>query len=342
MLFDDKHQRVDLRGDSPIAKDYQEKMKELDKYKFPLRLKTRFNKRINPTGEREPYQSTIALFTGYINYPDGTTEKVRYSRTNPKIKNGKYEYDEGSGEVVTDSMLITDKEKDKAYFMLYLCPVVKRKMLVLENKKEEAEKTLRAGASMAAVWYYLTDPDSIIFNDEKTIRTIATSFGVSNADSERISLQEVKLSLIRHIERGEASGDANVNVEAFKKATSLPEFTKKRADVYRAIDNEILRFDESKMRYEVKFGGAYTKLIDVTSRDMSSPEDALIRIMDSNAEIKDLFYRAVGNPDAGLKADDVRNMTTTELKSRCKQADIPTFGKKNEVLQSELIEKLGL
>ena len=55
MLFDDNGVRIDLRGNHPIAKDFQEKLPEIKKYQFPLQFKTRFQNRINPTGEREPF-----------------------------------------------------------------------------------------------------------------------------------------------------------------------------------------------------------------------------------------------------------------------------------------------
>jgi hypothetical protein len=343
MLFDDAGVRIDLRGDHPIAKDYQSKLKELRTYQYPLRFKTRFHNRINPTGEREPFQSTVALFTGYVDLPDGTREKVRYSRTTPqRKKSGALDYTEGSGEVVTHNMVITDKEMDKAYFMMYLCPTVKRKMLVLENKKQEASEALKAGSKMAAVYFYLTDPDSPIFSDEQRIRTIAMSLGVANAESEKVSVEEVKMTLIKHIEKGEAAKDESVNVDAFKKATTMPEFYKKRAQVFRAIDNNVLRFNNAKMCYEVKYGDDFVKLIDVTARDVKHPEDALIRLMDANPNVQEMFLKVVDEEPAVITKEMIEEMGMNDLRTLCNKHDVPHFGKKKELIIGELIDKMGL
>lgn len=343
MIFDDAGVRIDLRGDHPIAKDYQAKLKELKEYNFPLRFKTRFHNRINPTGEREPFQSTVALYTGYVDLPDGTREKVRYSKTNPrKTRTGNLDYDEGSGDVVKHSMIVTDKEMDKAYFMMYVCPSVKRKMIVLENKKQEASDELKAGSRMAAVYFYLTDPDSPIYSDEKRIRDIALSLGVANADNQSVSIEEVKVTLIKHIERGEAARDEMVNVEAFKKATTMPEYYKKRAQVFRAIDNKLLRFNNARLSYEVKYGDEYVKLIDVTARDVKHPEDALIRLMNTNQSVKEMFDKVVCEEEVTITKDIVEGMSMNDLRTLCAKHDIPSVGRKKELIIAELIEAMGL
>lgn len=343
MLFDDSGVRIDLTSDHPIAKDFRAKQEELKKYQFPLRFKTRFHNRINVTGEREPFQSTVALFTGYLDVPNGTREKVRYSRTNPRKKaNGKMEYDEGSGEVVKHNMVVGSNEMDKAYFMMYLCPSVQRKMITLENKRQEASEALQAGSKMAAVYFYLTDPDSPIFADEKKIRTIAMSLGVSNAENPRVSIEEVKVTLIKHIEQGETSKDESVNVDAFKKATTMTDFYKKRAEIFRAMDNEVLRFDNKRLCYEVKYGDEYVKLIDVTARDIKHPEDALIRILDTNPTVKEMFSKVVATEMVEMTKERIEKMGMEDLRTLCNEHNIPHFGKKKELIIGTLIEKLGL
>lgn len=351
MLFDDKGIRIDLRGDSPIAKDFRSKLLDMKRYKFPLRFRTSFKRRINQTGEREPFQSTVALYKGYFYHEDGTTEKIRYSRTNPSIRNKNLEYVEGSGDVVVDSMLVREDEMDKAYYMLYICPNVKRRMLVLEDKQEEARKAIEAASGMAAVWYYLNDPESPLVGNDEKIRLIALSLGIMNAENPFVSIEEVKWSLANHIQKGEANGDTNVNVNAFKEATSLPEYYKKRARIYRAIDSKILIFDESKMRFRVKYGDEYVKLMDITARDIDSPEDALLRVMDNNLDVKDLFDRALdkdGQPRGGVNSskeldsmETLMSLSMGALHSKAKEYEIPSFGKKREVIISEILECQG-
>ena len=215
-------------------------------------------------------------------------------------------------------------------------------MLTLENKRQEATDALKAGSKMAAVYFYLTDPDSPIFNDEQKIRTIAMSLGVTNAESKKVSIEEVKMTLIKHIERGEASSNESVNVDAFKKATTMPEFYKKRAEIFRALDNDVLRFNNAKMCYEVKYGDDYVKLIDVTARDVRNPEDALIRLMDANPQVKEMFRKVSESEPTLITKEMVESMGMNDLRALCTKHDVPHFGKKKEMIIGELIDKMGL
>lgn len=343
MLFDDRGQRIDLKGNSSIAQHYREKVKELQNYKFPLLFKTRFSERVNVTGEREPSQSINVLFEGYVNLPDGSREKIRYSNGYPIAqRSGRFEYPEKSGDLILDSLIVGKGEMDKAYFLMYICPTVRTGGLKLENKQAEAESRLEAGSRMAVLWYTLTDEDSPLYPDEDRVRKIALSLGVSNALDSTISLAEVKASLIRHVEQGEVANSPHVNVEAFKKAMSLPAYYRTRGKVYQAIEDDILRFDNAHMKYSVKFGDNYVNLVNITAGEIDSPEDALVRILDSNEDVRSMFDRACGGEDEGITKEDIMKMGMSELHTKCKESDIPSFGKKKDVVQGLLIEKLGL
>ena len=340
MLFDSNGVKVDLESNHPIAKDYQSKLSEIREYKFPLRFKTKFSRRINPTGEPEPEQGIRVLHSGQLELKNGTAEKVTYSKTMPRMRAGRLDF--ATGEFVTNALLVTEKELDKAYFMLYICPVIKKGYLKLENKKEEAKKELEAGSKMAFVYYYLADPDNPFYHDEKKIRQVALSLGVVNAESPSISVEEVKQTLVTHIKKGEAANSQYVNVAAFKEAVQLPEHYQRRASIYRAVENKTLYYDGSAFRWMVKMGDGYVKLMDVTSKDTNSPEDGLLRLMDSNDKVRELFDKATKGEPVPVSKEQVMDMKRPELNDVCKENGIPYVGKKNEDLVKDIIEHLGL
>jgi len=80
MLFE-QNKVIDLGNKNnphPVAQDYFEKIQEIKKYKFPLRI-LGYPVKYNVNGEKEPPQTTIALYEGDFVSKDGVKTKVVYS-----------------------------------------------------------------------------------------------------------------------------------------------------------------------------------------------------------------------------------------------------------------------
>lgn len=349
MLFRENGTAIDLSEGSrdPIALDFHERSKEiLTKYKFPIRLKTRFGDRYSVNGVKEPSQGTVALFKGKFHHDTGVSETVRYSRSYPtRSSTGKMRYEEGPGEFVQDSMLLSKAEMDKVYFMLHLNPNVKRKMLTVENKQEEAEAILSASGRMAVVNFMLNDEMGDLYADDKRVREMALAFSVPRAEDKQYSLPEVKLALYRALERGEAENDPMVNVKLFRESIGKPDSYKKRAEIQRATDNGILAWNMLRYRVDIKVGETVQKLMDIPTDEWVMKEEVLRRYLDANMEAKELFHKATGESGAWSSGKLTKEMVDAmsdfyEIKSHCNAFGIPTTAKSKELLKEELKERL--
>jgi len=353
MLFiNNEHISLDSKNtNNPYAKEILAKFEEIRRdYTFPIRIKTRFGTRINKTGAKEPTQSIVALFEGDYYTETGVKVRMRYSKTFPKkTASGRIDYVEGSGEIVERHMVISDKEMDKAYYMLYVCPIVKKGLLKVENKQKEAASHLKNLSRMAVVNYFLTDEESELFHDHDRIRTIALSFGVPKADDKKLSIEEVKLRLIENIAKGENSNDPIINIKAFREATNLPVLVQRRATIQKAVDKGVLKFDTNKWRWVLKVGDVDRAILEVNVQDYGVKEDLLVRHFISNDDHRSLFDKAMGQEGAfagkaKLTAEEIDAMGMPELKTRCAEAKLPYMGAglTKDVLQNNLKEHYGV
>lgn len=350
MLFE-QNKVIDLSNKNnphPVAQDYFEKIKEIKKYKFPLRI-LGYQTKYNVNGEKEPPQTTIALYEGDFISKDGVKTKVVYSEQYPTQKaNGRFEYlPDGKGKVMSTHMLIREDELDKAYYMLYICPNVKRGILRLENKQEEAKQYLAARSKMAVIHYFLMDDSSDLSTDEDRVREIALNFGISKADDKKVSLYEIKKALVLALETGEANNDPVVNVKAFREAVNIPDKVKKRALIQRAVDNKLLIFDRAKFEWKIAVDGEARKVLDVPI-DATSKEDLLVKYYNSNQSARELFEKVMGEDvswDGEEKFDpatiDILDMSA--LKRQCKKVGIEFMGagRNAEALKKDLKEHYG-
>ena len=350
MLFkNDEPMRLDdMEVKDTIVIAIRKEMEEIrDTYKFPIRIKTKYGTRINPTGHKEPNQSIVALLEGNYMLPNGGKVRIRYSKMNPrKMSNGRIEYVEGSGEVIERNMVIGSDDLDKAWFMLKVCPVVKKGMMKVEDKQKEAKAKLDSLGNMAVVNYLLADKASELASDHERVRTLALSFGVANADDTRkLSIEEVKVRLITNIAKGEASKDPIINVKNFKESITIPLETQKRAIVQQAIDKEILYFNHTKYYWAIKLSGLERKLLDVDGQSFGRKEDILVKHLLVNDDARELFDKAMGRyaAFAGKKdftAEEIDSMSMADVRSRCQEVNIPAFGKgrTEDILKKELKE----
>lgn len=349
MLFiNNEHIPLDDPSTSnPYAKEILKKFEQMKQdYNFPIRIKTRFGTRHNKTGAKEPYQSIVAPFEGDYVTPTGVKTRLRYSKSYPTKKaSGRMDYVEGRGEVVERYMVIQDTEMDKAYYMLYVCPIVKKGMLKVENKQKEAAAELKALSKMAAINYMLNDEDSELYHDENRIRTIAAAFGVTKADDKKVSLDEVKLRLIKAITVGESGNDPLINIKAFKEAVKMPKDIKLRARIQQAIDRELLMFDMRKYRWNFIIDKMHKPIMDVNVSDFEIKEELLARHLLGNLDDKSLFDRLLGeDSNPSYTVEDIDKLDMGELRSMCQDRGIPIIGAgiTKEVLRKNLKESLGL
>lgn len=324
------------------VKEYLDAVKEIHKtYKFPIVFKDRFGFRINATGAPEPTAPiSIPLSANVIR--NGVPEFWRYSPTFPvggKITKKRIK--------VNGKISVKANEVELAFFLLYKCPFVKDGTLIVVNKQKEAESKIAARSRMISTRYLLYDEESLVYNAEETLRTVALAFGVRNAGDKEISLAEIKLALESVIENAEMSGDNERNEKAFKRAIEMDSIIKQRAIIQEAVDKDMIEFRHEINQWVMKNdkGQVTEKLCVVSPQEINRKEERLADWLRTHPFYKEAIEGLLGKENAFgegavLSEEFIKEAKRPDLMAQCKKYDINPIGKSNEEIKKLLLEKI--
>jgi hypothetical protein len=145
---------------------------------------------------------------------------VRYSRSAPQRSNdGKMITYPGARLLVYDKMILTEREKDLAWYMLEATEFIEKEgvhnpaaFLKIHDPKKEVKEKISKLKRDALVDSYLLRDDSLLFNDE-SLTAIADRFGI---ELDGKNPKEINAYILRDaIVKGEESRNSDINIDLF-------------------------------------------------------------------------------------------------------------------------------
>lgn len=328
----------------PYVLEYEAAVKEIrSKFKFPIQIKDKFGKRINPTGANEPDKVMAIPLTANIISKNGSPEFWRYA---PGYPQGKDMKPSKTRLIVKRGMFIQANEMELAFFMLYKSEQVKNGTLQVVDRQKDAKKKIAARSKMISTRYLLYDEKSPAYAANETLREVALAFGVSHATNEDYSIEEIKIALENVIEQAEMNGDTERDERAFKNALDLDEMVQKRAAVQRAVDQKIIEFKYPQWILIDKDGRKQDNLCTVSTQDLDRKEEVLVNYLKRNVYYRDLIEETTNQEGIFSKKEElskemVSTMKRPELMAWCKKKNLKNYATiKDEQMRQMLMEAL--
>ena len=245
MLFKD-NERVDLaKGESPEAKDYQEKKKWVRKnIGFPVFFKVTdgyVSPQEKKDGTIEYYMPSIALpNVSHFRTEDGV-EEWRWCPIMPRKKNGEYEYPREYKRTWYDKKVLKldEKDMDRIYYLLYKCPEFKR-YYTLDDAKVKASELVADKIREAKITGVFYGENSILLKDEKKLREIARAWNISNV--EKKSRDQMLSELETTVREQDIKGIRSI--DDFIENTQVNHYVEVGALIQKAEDMKLIKFDD--------------------------------------------------------------------------------------------------
>jgi hypothetical protein len=331
MLFKN-HQKVKL-SEEPLYLKVKEEFEGFLKGKKNIVFRTHDKPIINPTGYTE-YDRTQTIPTQITskNAEGDDNDFWVYCEKPPKIlQNGEKEYDT-TPIFITRELTVDTADKDKVFFLMFLCTAAKNGRIFVVNELKEADQRATEMAKNSRIVFMLMDDLSPV--QEPTMRRIAQAFGVSNVD--KMTKAQVALRLKDIIEIADKTFDTFRNSDAFIKAIDMDESTNTRALVQEAIDAGKIKFDEveSVWYYANEEGIRIKKIIQVDLGDA----------MSSIKRTNELFKHFTATPDRKnellrLLKYQVDEIEFDKVDYGVLKKWLPTVGESGKGTHDELIER---
>jgi len=261
MLFKDG-QKIDVKGDSPEAKDFQEKKKWVkDNIGFPVVFKANksfISPQIRIDGGREKVEHNFATWyipnIAFVKTSDGT-EEWRWSPVIPKKKDGEYQWPRQyrNSAYTKPVFALNENEFDRIYFLMFKSEKFKR-IYSVDDVKIEANKVVEQKIKEAKIYNTFYGENSILLKDEERLREIARAWNLQKV--ERLTKQQILQQLETAVREQDRRGIKSI--DEFIEDTQLNEYTEVGALIQRAEDNEVIKFDDKvSMWYYLGLDGSY-------------------------------------------------------------------------------------
>lgn len=336
--------QLDVNAKTVEAEHYRElKRRILEEYEWPIIIKTRKRPTINPTGIQEPPQ-TISLPASSMYEVDNSMREWRVVESHPTIVKGIQVFPGGNRINISDTAVFnreTPSDVDKAIFLMFISQhgVSYSNMIYHEDRKAEAKKYVQSKAQMSAVNYYLYDDDSPL--DEESIRTLALSLGISKADDEKFSIDQVKMEIENTISRGEQTGDRYMNYKAFKEHVNLGDHVIMLANIQRLYDNNVVMFDDVHCDFWLmdEEGKKMERFYKISSQDIYRKDKLLMQWLKVNPVYQETLYSRLGikNTEKEKPTEEyLAGLDWNTLRFIAKKRKIPSYGKDRKLLEKEI------
>lgn len=337
----------------------------------PVIFKTTRPIRFNESGMVEPYPEEWIPYTATIGGEHGS-ETWTYSPTQPRKIKDELKFSQRGRIMKNAWVLDKNKDKDFIFFFCEISPFVKKKRIVLEDKRVEARKSIDKVLSDTEVRFMIYSDYSPISvkstGSEDTLRMLAAAWGVTNAHSKEYSIDEIKVALAGQVEKGQANyNSTNRGFKEFLEEAQASELYELRANIQKAIDFGILLYDAE--NFEWRLAHAKSPLCSLTSEDIDAPANGLYKFLKTRSDKVDIIINLLGRRAYGRSAESIVeidnpaedeeerfsdneithqkkliNFDTMEYKdiqSMAAEMGIKSFGVKKNVLVLKIKEKLG-
>jgi hypothetical protein len=284
VYFEDKLLRAKEDGDE-LEQMYYEGLKEIEqefkKKGGVIVLRREHEEKKDTTGTNSMPAPPIALPVTVPMYVDSLGAiNVRYSKSSPqKTNDGKTIIYPSSRLFVYENLILTERDKDLAWFMLKATSFIEKDnvfnpsafLKIDDPVKEVAEKASKL-KRIAQVDAHLLYEDSVLFN-KQSIQAIADRFGIDAKEGEPIEI--TAYSIREAVVNGEKSRNSDINIELFldfagKMKNKLEKNSKKKGE---AKDDEKKASEDKADPVELEYG-KYTeeylnKLVPVDRNEIS-------------------------------------------------------------------------
>lgn len=224
IYFEDKLVRPKKDGDEievMVYEGYQRVEQMFKEKKGVIVLDRDFVEKKDTTGQNSMPAPPIALPMSVPLYLDSLGAiNIRYSKSAPQRTNdGKSVIYPSARLLVYDKMILTEREKDLAYFMLEATEFIEKKdnynpsafLKINDPELEVADKVSKLKRN-ALVDAYLLREDSVLFN-EKSLQAIADRFGiVLETDSKEVNAYMLREAIVKG---DEPPRNSDVNIDKF-------------------------------------------------------------------------------------------------------------------------------
>lgn len=337
---------LDVNSDTPEAREYRNLRKRItEEYEWPISIKTRRGQLINITGVKD-HDKVISIPNKTLYECEGVTREWTYTPSHPVNVKGIQTFPESRINIKGAMLLNRNShiDVDKAIYLMFISEhgVSYSNKIYYEDRKKEAQKYVQSKASMSAVNYYLYDEDSPL--TEQDIRTIAMSLGISKADDEKFSLDEVKMQLETAIVNGEKTGDKSINYQAFKEHVKGGENVIFLANIQKMFDENVVLFDDVHCDFWIldESGKKLDRFFKISTQDIYRKEKLLMAWLRSNPTYLETVEKRIGvsslDIETRLTKEELDKMNWNTLRFTAKKMNVNTYGKERKEVIKEILE----
>lgn len=334
---------LDASASGKLNEEYRELRKrflESGEFEWPIRILSRRGRKVNPTGMREPEKFIHIPTVSTVDDNEGSHE-WRYTKARPPLVKGVPKFDE---RVTLGHEIVIDKaDVDLAIFLILKSQhCVRTGQYYVKDRKKEADDYAKKKAMLSGVGFILYDDSSFLNNDD--VKTLALALGISNADSDKYSINEVKQMIEQKVVQGETTGDKHCNYKVFKDYARVDQRVKLLAAVQKMYDENIVRYDRisGKFSYMVE-GQIIDTIFQIAPIDEYRKDILFLQFLDRNDYWHEVLFTKLGY-EVEEQVIDAEYLGKLEFKMLCtvaKQHGVVYAGKKRELVEKEILEKLG-
>jgi len=225
----------------------QEKIDEIKANPNHVRIKQVRPIRRNETNEIEPHKNYCIPLTA-IRIGDYGTETWTYTKVAPnKDNNGRLRFKENHKILKYVEDLNPKIDYEFIFFLVYLCPLVRDGVYILEDKAKEARDKIQKTREVDDIKFLINSPHSHIspeYNngDESVLRLIASAWGVNKASTKDIWIIRDELFNAVYASNQNYQNTGR-GFKEFLSENKIDDNIKNRALLQRAYDENVISID---------------------------------------------------------------------------------------------------
>lgn len=350
-LFKDG-EKVDLKGNSPEAKDFAEKKKWVkDNIGFPVIFKANPSflapqVKIDGSGKEkiDPYFAPWYIQnTAEVKTSDGT-ELWRWCPVVPPKKDGEFVFahKHKRSEYSKPVFKLDEKDFDRIYFLLFKDEQFKR-FYSIDDAKSEANKKVKDKIREAKIQSAFYGENSVFLKNEKRLREVARAWHIPNV--EKLSKEQLLIFLETAVREQDQLGLKSI--DDFISATESGDIhIETEAILQKAQDLEIIKFDDKLsiwfyLNHDKSYGD---KICEVPKNRKEYKYDVLLEYVfvekEHIARIKSLVNVTDIPDEMKLNFNDLENEDYEKVKAYCNLHGIATTapGRSKKMVFQDVLE----
>jgi hypothetical protein len=322
--------------------------KELAKIKQmpnPVRIVSRYPIEINASGAQERIPTWHWPAKAVVLNENGESETWIYTRSTPRKDGDNLIFTERYFEIKEGSLsLDVNRDTEKIYFILNKSGLLNQGSWKLENLLKDDTDYVAKIAEDVDVKFYLTSPNSPIYNDHNKLRTLAASWGIGNSEKMYPDTLRKELYIKVMASQKNYSNTRRGTVEFVVEVNGDDPFSEYRSIIQLAVDNKIIGFnDREKSWYflNIQTGEFAEHIVNVSPVMLLQKNQILFEYVKQNAalftELKNLLPSNAEKLSDSTFGAEVRGRK--EMREKAKALGIVQLRKSDEKIWQEIDEK---